>query len=380
MFLFVIFLSVKLRNYLGKQLLCYNTNKNNEDNSPLNKPSKTNARILEFSIVVSTMAIFTVLLMLLGACGPQSETQSPMQTQTEPAMTPAPAATPEPIPISTTPPEETPIPAQTPQPTPIAAVIGKAVCTADESVNIREKADKSSAVLGALPAGETVDVIAYEDGWARIHHNGTDGYVNRDYLIGRRTPQIQVPEGDWAAVLVNPAHPLPDSFETAVTDFEGGQVDTRIYDICAEMFADAAEDGVKFKLVDAYRSFERQNELYQKKVDSYLAKGYNREDAETQAATITARPNTSEHQTGLALDIVTPSYTKRDKGFANTDAFKWLNANAQDYGFTLRYKKGKQDLTGVIYEPWHWRFVGMEAAREMKQSGECLEEYFKAGE
>ena len=127
--------------------------------------------------------------------------------------------------------------------------------------------------------------------------------------------------------------------------------------------------------MDAYRSYETQNAQYHKKVNSYIAKGYSREDAEVKAATITARPNTSEHQTGLALDIVTPSYTKRDKGFANTDAFFWLYANAQDYGFILRYKQDKQEITKVIYEPWHWRFVGAQAARAIKQSGECYEEY-----
>jgi D-alanyl-D-alanine carboxypeptidase len=146
------------------------------------------------------------------------------------------------------------------------------------------------------------------------------------------------------------------------------------------MFAAAKADGVKLQLVDAYRSYSRQKELFEAKVKSYLDKGYSRKDAEKKAATITARPNTSEHQTGLALDIVTPSYTKRDKGFAETDAFKWLNANAQDYGFTLRYKKDKVSITGVIYEPWHWRFVGTEAAKAMKKSGECLEEYLGAAD
>jgi D-alanyl-D-alanine carboxypeptidase len=184
-----------------------------------------------------------------------------------------------------------------------------------------------------------------------------------------------VPSGVWASILVSPASYLPDDFSVELADFEGGKVDARILEICEEMFADAAEDGIQFQLVDAYRSNERQSELFEAKVKSYLNKGYSRKKAEAEAATITARPGTSEHQTGLALDIVTPSYTKRNKGFANTDAFKWLDANAQDYGFTLRYKKDKVSLTGVIYEPWHWRFVGVEAAQAIKQSGECYEEY-----
>ena len=324
----------------------------------------------------SFLVLLSVMFLLPSACGAQKENSEPSQTQTTQSVSPAPTSAPTPVPATT--PEPSPTLEPTPEPMQTPLFIGQAVCTANESVNIREQPDKSSAVLGTLPAGETVDIIANESDWAQIAYENIEGYVSRDYLIGRHSPDIEVPMGDWAAVLVNPSHPLPEGFETAVADFEGGQVDARILGICEKMFADAAEDGVNFKLVDAYRSYGRQNELYQQKVDSYIAKGDSREDAETHAATITARPNTSEHQTGLALDIVTPSYTKRDKGFANTDAFQWLDANAQDYGFTLRYKQNKQEYTKVIYEPWHWRFVGVEAARAMKQSGECLEEYFGA--
>lgn len=312
-----------------------------------------------------------------AACGAADESPPPSAAAT-PAVTAAPTPAAAPTPIPTTRPEQAPAAAAAPTPADTQApakFIGQAVCTADESVSIREAADKASAVLGALPAGETADVIAYEDGWAHVAYKGVTGYVSGDYLIGRRQPPFSVPAGDWALILVNPSHPLPDGYDVALADFEGGQVDARIHDICRQMFADAKADGVSFKLVDAYRSYELQNRLYQQKVDSYVAKGSSRDEAEAQAATITARPNTSEHQTGLALDIVTPSYTKRDKGFAKTDAFKWLNANAQDYGFTLRYKPGKQGFTGVIYEPWHWRFVGVQAARTMKKSGECMEEY-----
>ncbi len=317
----------------------------------------------------------SLLFILLGACGIGNDNATPTQTQTVPSVTVTPTAKP----VTTTPPKLTPepekIPSPTPEPTPTMSFVGQAVCTANEFVNIRVSADADSAILGMLPAGETADIIAYEDDWVNVSYDGVTGYVSRDFLLGRHTPDIDVPMGDWAAVLVNPDHLLPDGYEVELADFEGGQVDARIRDICEAMFTDAKADGVDFKLVDAYRSYETQNKLYQKKVNSYIAKGYSREDAEVKAATITARPNTSEHQTGLALDIVTPSYTKRDKGFAKTDAFKWLDANAQDYGFTLRYKQDKQEYTKVIYEPWHWRFVGVEAAKAMKQSGECLEEY-----
>lgn len=188
-------------------------------------------------------------------------------------------------------------------------------------------------------------------------------------------PDISVPSGEWTTLLVNPSHLLPEGFDVAVADFAGGQVDARILDICKQMFSDAKAAGITFILVDAYRSYDLQNELYQKKVDSYIEKGFSRADAEKEAATITARPNTSEHQTGLALDIVTSSYKVRDKGFSDTKAYQWLDENAHRYGFTLRYKQNKESFTKVIFEPWHWRFVGTEAAAAMKESGECLEEY-----
>ncbi len=317
---------------------------------------------------------FSLLFMLLSACDTSSKSVSPTPTQAVSTVVVSQTVTPFTAPTST--PASTPSPTQTPEPTSTVVFLEQAVCTANEYVNIRERADKNSNVIGTLPAGETADVTAYGDDWANVFYNGIAGFVSKDYLIPVRKPDIDVPKGDWAAVLVNPTHLLPD-FEVELADFEGGQVDARIFDICAVMFADARADGVDFVLVDAYRSYETQNKQYQKKVDSYVAKGYSVKDAEVKAATITARPNTSEHQTGLALDIVTPSYTKRDKGFAKTDAFKWLNANAQNYGFTMRYKADKQEYTKVIYEPWHWRFVGVKAAKAMKQSGECLEEYLQ---
>lgn len=325
------------------------------------------------------IAFALILLLLSGCAAPAADAPATLPPTAPPALTavPAPAATPSPSPIATTAPDSAP-PAPTASPQP--KYLEKLVCTADDAVNIRSTASKSGDIVGSWPGGATADVIAYEGNWAHIAYNGITGYVRRDYTTSRQSSETKVPKGSWASILVSPASVLPDDFSVSLADFEGGQVDKRILDICKEMFAAAKADGVRLHLVDAYRSYSRQKELFEAKVKSYLDKGYSQKDAEKKAATITARPNTSEHQTGLALDIVTPSYTKRDKGFANTDAFKWLNANAQDYGFTLRYKKDKVSITGVIYEPWHWRFVGAEAAKAMKKSGECLEEYLGAAD
>ena len=325
-------------------------------------------------------AALALLFVLLSACTAET---GPGPAKTPAAATASEAATA--TPASTPAQTATPTPAQTATPAPTAyAFVGKAVCTADEFVNIRVGAGAGTEKIGTLPAGKTVNVIGYDGAWVHISYGGLVGWVRSDYLGSGGNDSgksdsgdapIDVPMGGWATILVNPSHPLPDGFSVPVANFEGGQVDKRILTVCRRMFADAKEDGVTLRLVDAYRSYARQNSLYQKKVNSYIAKGYSRKAAEKEAATITARPNTSEHQTGLALDIVTPSYTIRDKGFANTKAFKWLDAHAQDYGFTLRYRADKVSITKVIYEPWHWRFVGVKAARAMKKSGQCYEEY-----
>ena len=320
------------------------------------------------------MMVLLLAAALLSACGASDDAAVQLLESAQMVAQTTAAAVPEHTPVETTQPEQTAEPMESPEPIPV--FVGAVVCIADEYVNIREGAGTDTAVTGTLPVGARADVISYEQQWVHISYGGVTGYVSRDYTVSTRQPTADVPMGDWAAILVSPAYYLPDGFEVALADFAGGQVDARILEMCEQMFADAEADGVTLKLVDAYRSFDLQNELYQKKVDSYVAKGYSRADAEVKAATITARPNTSEHQTGLALDIVTPAYTRRDKGFAKTRAFKWLDINAHNYGFTLRYKRDKTEFTKVIYEPWHWRFVGAQAALDMKESSDCLEEYF----
>ena len=327
------------------------------------------------------MAALALCAMTLCACGSRNEplAESAAATVT-PSVTATPVATPTPVPTTT--PELTisTTPAATPTPiptvTPAAAYAGKVVCTAQNFVNIRAEASTNAEVLGQFPGGKTADLVTYDGDWAKINYGGMTGYVSRDYIMNMHGPSIAVPEGDWTQILVNQWSLLPDGFTVELADFEGGQVDARILDICIQMFADAKEDGVTFRLVDAYRSFETQSEAFEEKVQSYINQGYSRDEAEVKASTITARPNTSEHQTGLALDIVTPSHPKRNSGFADTEAFQWLSVNAENYGFTMRYAKDKTDLTGVIFEPWHWRFVGVEAARAVRQSGQCLEEYW----
>ena len=130
-------------------------------------------------------------------------------------------------------------------------------------------------------------------------------------------------------------------------------------------------------LCSAYRSIEKQQQLFDRSQQTYMAQGMSEEEAYAKTATETAIPGTSEHQTGLAADIVTPTYQMLDAGFADTPAGKWLADNAVEYGFVLRYPQDKQEVTGIIYESWHYRFVGKTHAKLMKESGLCLEEYLQ---
>ena len=125
----------------------------------------------------------------------------------------------------------------------------------------------------------------------------------------------------------------------------------------------------------SYRTQAKQQELYENKLQRLIEEGYSYENAVTEAGTVVAVPGTSEHQTGLALDIVDASYQILDQGQEDTLVQQWLIEHSWEYGFVLRYPNAKSEITGIIYEPWHYRYVGREAAREMTELDLCLEEY-----
>ena len=181
--------------------------------------------------------------------------------------------------------------------------------------------------------------------------------------------------GDWKLILANPTHKLPDDFSIEEAPIQGYTMDARAVGPAKEMIAAAKADGIDLLVCSAYRPISSQQNLFDRKVQEYLNQGYSQSEAEKIAATIVAIPGTSEHQTGLALDIVTPSYQSLDDGYADTAAAKWLKANAADYGFILRFPKDKEDITKIIFEPWHYRYVGVDAAKEIMSKGITLEEY-----
>lgn len=183
-------------------------------------------------------------------------------------------------------------------------------------------------------------------------------------------------EADWRLLLVGPRHELPEGYTVDLVALKNGLlVDERIYDDLNAMLTDCRAAGLEPIVCSAYRTEETQTRLYRNKISRLLAAGYGRETAQTEAARWVAPPGTSEHQTGMALDIVSASYQLLDSAQAETEEQQWLMEHCWEYGFILRYPEDKVDITGIGYEPWHYRYVGREAALAMRESGECLEEY-----
>lgn len=181
----------------------------------------------------------------------------------------------------------------------------------------------------------------------------------------------------WNLRLVNGDHPLSEDFAVPeLTELKGGHaVDSRVYPALQQMMDDCRAAGLEPLICSSYRTRSKQAELFQKKIDTLLEQGYSLESAETTAAQWVARPGTSEHETGLAVDIVDSSYQMLDQQQEQTPVQQWMMSHCAEYGFILRYPTSKSELTGIGYEPWHYRYVGVHAAKEITEQGLCLEEY-----
>ena len=182
----------------------------------------------------------------------------------------------------------------------------------------------------------------------------------------------------WNLALVNGSHAIDENLTVELEKVEQGySVDARIAADLKAMLQAARDAGLRPVLCSAYRSQSTQASLYDRKVKQYIDKGYSKKDAAAAAARWVAPPGTSEHQLGLAVDIVSQSYQKLDKKQENTPEQKWLMEHCWEYGFILRYPSDKSDITGIAYEPWHYRYVGREIAQDITEQGVCLEEYLE---
>lgn len=178
--------------------------------------------------------------------------------------------------------------------------------------------------------------------------------------------------------LVNPWNYMPENYvPTLRYTVDGQRVDARCADELDEMMNDCFAAGGIPTICSAYRTWEMQEYLYQNKIERVMYSGVSYEEAPKVAAMTVAVPGTSEHQLGLALDIVDENYPNLDEWQENTYTQRWLMENSWKYGFILRYPNGTSDITGIIYEPWHYRYVGKAAAKEIYELGITLEEYIQ---
>ena len=172
---------------------------------------------------------------------------------------------------------------------------------------------------------------------------------------------------DWMYILANPWNDIGD-YTPELETLEGQQFDERIIGPMQEMADAARAKGLHVFLSSGYRSYETQTYLYNRKVSQY---------GEAVAQTIVAKPGTSEHQTGLCCDITDQYYEMKDASLENTQMYKWMSQHCDEYGFIVRFPKGKEDITGIIYEPWHFRYVGKEAAAYIMEHDLTLEEFLE---
>lgn len=188
--------------------------------------------------------------------------------------------------------------------------------------------------------------------------------------------EITFDKSDWRLLLINKQHPVPEDYTFELGVIKGSmKCDERIIDDLLKMMQAAKREGINLVICSPYRDLSRQEMLFGRKIKAYMSKGMSYMEAYKVSSQAVTVPGASEHQIGLALDIVCDSYYALNEGFGETDAGKWLAENSCEYGFTLRYPKGKEYITSIEYEPWHFRYVGKEAAKIMKEKGICLEEF-----
>ncbi len=181
---------------------------------------------------------------------------------------------------------------------------------------------------------------------------------------------------DWKLTLVNASCPMEEGYVPKLSEIENNYYfDARAVSYLQKMLADGRKEGLDFWVCSAYRTIEKQTELYEDKVRRLEMEGMSHAAALSKAGTEVARPGTSEHSLGLAVDIVARDYQMLDEKQEKTKEQQWLMKNCWKYGFILRYPPDKTEETGIIYEPWHYRYVGKEAAKEIMEQGICLEEY-----
>lgn len=232
---------------------------------------------------------------------------------------------------------------------------------------------ESEEILGS------VDEILDEN--ASLNKKIEDENKKDSYCAEEQKEQAVFDREDWKLVLINKQHPIPSDYSFTlgpIKTMKGTmKCDERIIEDLLSMMQSAKEDGINLAICSPYRDMNRQKVLFNRKVKAYMAKSMTYMEAYKLASQTVTVPGASEHEVGLAVDIVADNYLNLDEGFAETDAGKWLAEHCAEYGFILRYPKGKEYITSIEFEPWHFRYVGVEAAKVIMEEELCLEEFWE---
>ncbi len=260
-------------------------------------------------------------------------------------------------------------------------------------INIREEPNSVSDIVGTLKKGDTVEILDIDkNDWAKIIYKSKPAYISSVYIkkIEPETTEVSKDFEDPTAgkrkiidptagnpylVVVNMTREMPSDYEPELEEIfdTGYYMEKGVAPYYEQMYLDAEKEGIILTPYSGYRSYERQKNNYINLTNDYMSKySLSKEEAAEKAATVILPPGTSEHNLGLAMDICNTL-----DSFANTKEYEWLQNNAHKYGFILRYTAEKQPITGIVPEPWHWRFVGTDYAEKIKNSGLCLEEYLE---
>lgn len=243
-----------------------------------------------------------------------------------------------------------------------------------------------------LSADDVIDdddvLVGYDNKELDVAMEDVDQYSLDDFLAANEVTKnvdkatssslASLSLDDWQLVLVNKQHPVPDDYTFTLGTIKGTmKCDVRIIDDLTEMMKAAKADGINLMVCSPYRDYNRQTVLFNRKIDSYMEKGHSYLEAYKLASMTVTVPGASEHQIGLALDIISSSYYSLDEGFGETKAGLWLKDHCDEYGFILRYPLGKEYITGIQYEPWHFRYVGKVAAENIMERDITLEEFLE---
>lgn len=233
-------------------------------------------------------------------------------------------------------------------------------------------------VISFLGVNEDIPALSESNDGNR----NNDGGKNQDNQDNNNEVNTENNKGDqlvdnWPLILANIDHPIPEDYRIETRTLPNGLAfDARAYDNLMTMLNDGEKQGLSFVVCSAYRTVDFQKNLFEAQVAKQQKNnGLSYNEAYEVAKTIVALPGTSEHNLGLAADIVALDYQMLDEGYAATPEAKWLKENSAKYGFVLRYPAEKEEITKIIYEPWHFRYVGTEHAQEINRLNLCLEEY-----